>query len=79
MVGVELAYFRILDAFCQTTPIAQYLAGLRPLGTDTTTVNAVNAASPRQDDANGDKLTITDALFIAQMLAGIRDSNYIQK
>ena len=59
--------------------IAQYLAGLRGLGTDTNSVNPVNAASVRQDvtsGTNGDLLTIADALFIAQMLAGLRDASF---
>ncbi len=59
--------------------IAQYLAGLRGLGTDAATVNAVNAASVRQDVTSpdvGDKITIADALYIAQMLAGLRDPYY---
>lgn len=59
--------------------VAQYLAGLRGLGTDTTTVNPVNAASVRPDVGPpdvGDKITIADALFIAQMLAGLRTASY---
>jgi len=38
--------------------IAQYLAGIRGLGNDTTTVNAVNAASVRQDPT-ADQITIS--------------------
>lgn len=59
--------------------IAQYLAGLRGLGTDITTVNAVNAATVMHDAATpdvGDSISITDALFIAQMLAGLRNASY---
>lgn len=56
--------------------IAQYLAGIRGLGTDNLLVNPVNSASTKQDDVNGDKITIADALLIAQMLAGIRDDSY---
>ncbi|MBI2934936.1 MAG: PKD domain-containing protein, partial [Chloroflexi bacterium] len=56
--------------------IAQYLAGLRQLGTTGTTVNAVNAASVYQDGANGDRVSIQDALFTAQMLAGLRNDFY---
>jgi hypothetical protein len=52
--------------------IAQYLAGLRGLGEDLTTVNAVNAASVKQDGAF-DKITIADVLYIAQRLVGLRD------
>lgn len=56
--------------------IAQYLAGKRGLGNDTTTVNPVNAASVSHNDATGDKITIVDAMFIAQMLAGLRDASF---
>lgn len=58
--------------------IAQYLVGLRTLGETATTVNAVNAATPRNDSLSlGSTINITDALFIAQMLAGLRDASYI--
>lgn len=51
--------------------IADYLALLRPLSS----INAVNAATPRHDNP-WDKITITDALFISQYLAGQRDEYY---
>ncbi len=58
--------------------IAQYLVGLRTLGETTATVNAVNAATPRNDSSSlGSTINITDALYIAQMLAGLRDATYI--
>ncbi len=57
--------------------IAQYLAGLRALGEGVNQVNAVNAATPRNDSAiAGSSITIQDALYIAQMLAGLRDASY---
>lgn len=59
--------------------IAQYLAGTR----DISTLNTVNAASPKLENplvfsgldmpissVRGEKINVTDALFIAQMLAG---------
>ncbi|MBI4330992.1 MAG: PKD domain-containing protein [Chloroflexi bacterium] len=52
--------------------IAQYRVGIR----DTTTMNAVNAASVYQDDATGDKVTMTDAMFIAHAAVGLRDAMY---
>jgi hypothetical protein len=57
--------------------IGQYLAGVRGLGSTSSTVNPVNVASVRQDDTDGDKITITDALYIGQMLAGLRDASFI--
>ncbi len=59
-----------------TLYIAQYLAGMRTWGNDSTQVSPVNAASVRQDGQDGDTITIQDALFIAQMLAGLRDASY---
>ena len=38
--------------------------------------NAVNAASVRQDDGAGDKVSIKDALFIAQFLVKARDTSF---
>ncbi|MBI2935060.1 MAG: S8 family serine peptidase [Chloroflexi bacterium] len=54
--------------------IQQYLAGNRSLSD----LNALNAASPRhdQDSSPYDGITVTDALFIGQMLAGLRDYFY---
>ncbi len=65
--------------------IAQYLAGLRGLGEgayegNTEYVAPLNAASVRHDysasSVPGDATTIVDALYIAQMLATMRDANY---
>ncbi len=56
--------------------IAQYLAGLRPLGTGDTATNALNAASVKRETGAGEKITIADALLIAQMLAGLRDASF---
>jgi len=57
--------------------IAQYLAGLRDLGETGSTVNPINAATPRNDSPTaGSTVNITDALYIAQMLAGLRDASY---
>ncbi len=56
--------------------VAQYLAGLRGLGDDTTKVNAVNAASTKQDGAF-DVITTADVLFIAQRAAGLRSDCFI--
>ena len=53
--------------------IAQYLVDLRSLSS----INAINAASVKQDGASGDTIVITDAMFIAQYLVGLRDENYI--
>ena len=52
--------------------IAQYLAGLRDLGVGLDAVNAVNAASVKQDGAF-DVTNIADVLFVAQHLVGLRD------
>ncbi len=52
--------------------IAQYLAGLRGLGEDATKVNAVNAASVKQDGVF-DKSSSADVLYIAQYVVGLRD------
>jgi len=56
--------------------IAQYLAGIRQLGSDTDSLHAVNAASAKSDGMVGDQVTIADSLYIAQMLAGLRDDCY---
>ncbi len=56
--------------------IAQYLAGLRGLGEDTTKVNAVNAASVKQDGAF-DVISAADVLFIAQRAVGLRDACFL--
>ncbi len=57
--------------------IAQYLAGLTGLGEGTGLVHPVNAASPKQEITSlGEVVNIADALFIAQMLAMMRDSSY---
>lgn len=52
--------------------IAQYLAGNRPASD----LNLLNAASVKQDGAEGDKITIADAMFVAQYLAGLRDNGF---
>ncbi len=52
--------------------IRQYLVGLRPLGDGPGQVNAVNAASVKQDGAF-DKITTADVLYLAQLLVGMRD------
>ncbi len=54
--------------------IAQYLA--RPGSGPAAGLNSVNAASTWHDDAVGDRVTIVDAMAIAQMLSGVRDENY---
>ncbi|MBI2934940.1 MAG: hypothetical protein HYY29_05150, partial [Chloroflexi bacterium] len=68
--------------------IAQHLAGLRGLGEGANEnsleyVAAVNAAGVRHDyvagSLPGDTITITDALFIGQMLAQLRDGWYEQR
>ncbi|MBI2934096.1 MAG: hypothetical protein HYY29_00845 [Chloroflexi bacterium] len=47
------------------------------MGTNPTDdLHPVNAASVRLDDTGGDKVTIADALFIAQRLAGLRDAGF---
>ncbi len=57
--------------------IAQYLAGLRSLGTGANAVNHLNAASVKRDTGTGgEQITIADALLIAQMLAGLRDASF---
>lgn len=68
--------------------IAQYLAQLKTLGDDSangtgpssshTFAHPLNAASVRYDDAtfDGERITIQDAMFIAQMLVGLRDASY---
>lgn len=65
--------------------IAQYLAGLKQLGEGANEGNIgyvapLNAACVKHDyvagTVPGDAITITDALYIAQMLATLRDSNY---
>jgi hypothetical protein len=55
--------------------VAQYLALLRDIGQDVTTVHAINAASAK-GDAGGNKVNIADALFVAQVLALLRDDCY---
>jgi len=50
--------------------IAQYLAGNRPLSQ----LNPLNAASVKHDSGGKDAITIADAMFIAQYLAGLRNS-----
>jgi hypothetical protein len=53
--------------------IAQYQVGLRNVGDDPSTeVNAVNAASVRQDSPY-DTISTADLLFLAQYLVGLRD------
>ena len=52
--------------------IAQYVAGVRPLGDGPGQVNAVNAASVKQDGPF-DQVTAADALSLAQELVGLRD------
>ncbi len=68
--------------------IAQNLAQLKALGDDSangtgtgsshTLAHPLNAASVRYDDAvyGGERITIQDAMFIAQMLVGLRDASY---
>jgi len=57
--------------------VAQYLAGLRSLGEDPLTqVNAVNAASVKQD-TGVDLVTTADVLLIAQYVVGIRDACFV--
>jgi hypothetical protein len=51
--------------------MAQMLAGIPPGNTDT---NLLNAASVKHDGTKGDKVTISDVLFVAQKLVGLRDS-----
>ncbi|MCL0065994.1 dockerin type I repeat-containing protein, partial [Dehalococcoidia bacterium] len=51
--------------------IAQKIVGIRGLDT----VNALNAASVKHDEA-GDVINIFDAMYIAQYVVGIRDANY---
>lgn len=55
--------------------IAQYLAGLRDLGTGVSAVNPLNGASVKHD-TGGELITIADALVVAQMLVGLRDTGY---
>jgi len=54
------------------TWIGQYLVGSRSLDE----LGALNAACPSHDVAGGDKITMTDALFIAQFCSGARDEYY---
>ncbi len=60
--------------------IAQFLVGLRNAGEDLpgvfTLTHPINGASPKQD-TSGDVMNIADALFIAQLLATLRDDCYI--
>lgn len=56
--------------------IAQYIAGNRQVGDGTGLVHPINAASVKQD-VGGDKITVADALLIAQMIVGIRNSCYL--
>jgi hypothetical protein len=51
------------------------VVGLSTLGESLGQVHPINAACVRHDDT-GDKITMSDALYIAQYLAGIRDANY---
>ncbi len=59
--------------------INQYLAGNKAVGTTVSTINPVNAASVQHDDASGDKITISDALYLAQSLADLRDASFAAK
>ncbi len=52
--------------------IAQYLAGLRTLGDGPGQLNAVNAASVKQDGAF-DTISSADVLYLAQYVVGMRD------
>lgn len=58
--------------------LSQYLAGIRPGCTDEVTltcVQIVNGSSVRHDDT-AEKLTVTDALFVAQLLVELRDAGF---
>ena len=52
--------------------IAQYIVGQRTLDG----IGALNAASVKQDGANGDVIDINDALFIAQYIVGQKNASY---
>jgi hypothetical protein len=52
--------------------IAQYLAGTR----SASDLNLLNVASVRTNGQNGDKITVADAMLIAQYLAGQRDEYF---
>ncbi|MBI4332276.1 MAG: SBBP repeat-containing protein [Chloroflexi bacterium] len=56
--------------------IVKWLWGRAQAAIDSGGINALNAASPHPDDAKGDKITVTDAMYVAQMLAGHRDIFY---
>ena len=56
--------------------IAQCLAEQKPFGTNENSCNPVNAASVRQDGDQGDRVSIKDALFIAQYLVDIRYESF---
>ncbi|MBI4331240.1 MAG: PKD domain-containing protein [Chloroflexi bacterium] len=81
--GAATATFRRGDANSNGTVdmtdalfIAQYRVGIRGLGTDTLSVNAVNAASVKPDDATGDRIDMNDALYIAQFRVQLRDESF---
>ncbi len=54
------------------TWVGEYLVGSRSLDE----LGALNAACPSHDGDNGDKIKISDAMFIAQFCSGARDEYY---